>query len=282
MFQGETVTKKEWVDISEAHDGKVMKCTLRTGKGARPRRCQKVAIHYTMSLENGPKVYSTRDEGKPFDFTIGSCEIPAFNAAALNMVGGERAELKIDSSMGYGEAGHPPTVPPNANLFVELDLLYILEDMPKEEAIKQAEEVNKRAGEAYRNEKYEEASVLYHECCQILQCHTGDDLDLLFDKYRSNLSTVYSKLGKWGESMHNAERILQKDKTNQRCILRKLDALIHLGRLEEAEEYLKKGLELSNNDPVFSSRTKDIEKARAEMKSAQENVYKKMAGKKFF
>ncbi|EAX86149.1 peptidyl-prolyl cis-trans isomerase, FKBP-type family protein [Trichomonas vaginalis G3] len=276
MFKGEFVEKKEWIKITLNQSQNVLKCKLRNGKGAKPRLYQTVSIHYTLSLENGTKIVSTRDKDQPYDFKIGSCKISIMDLAVITMYVGERAELKIDKSLAQGLEVLSSSIPPNTNLSLDIELLYILEDMTKEEAIKQAEEVNKRAGESFRNGKFEDAANLYTSCCEILQCHSGDDLYQYFNKYFSNLSTVYSKLKKWKLSLSYAERILQKDQTNQRCILRKLDALIQLRHLNAAEEYLKKGLELSNNDPIFLSRKEDIEKLRSSKTSQKNNLYKKM------
>lgn len=45
--------------------------TLKTGRGAGAKRDQEVTIHETVTLEDGTKVFSTRDSGRPVTFTLG-------------------------------------------------------------------------------------------------------------------------------------------------------------------------------------------------------------------
>lgn len=271
----------EWVNLTE--DGGVRRCRTRAGTGARPKRGQKIAIHYTGKLDDGTVFATSREEGEPLDFVVGKEEIEGLTIAVTSMFCREKSDLIISPKYGYGEKGdEEKKVPPNATLHYEVELLYILEDMTKEEAIAYAEKLNAEAGDAFRKKDYELAAVLYHEAHQTLSIHLGDDVTKIIQKLRSNLSTVYGKLGKWGQSLHNAENYLRWDKDNLKCLMRKLEAYIALTRLDEADRLLAKCLRLSNNDPVFLAKKKDIEKARAEMKEVSKNAYNGLAGKKIF
>lgn len=102
---------------------------LECGEGQEAQRGDVVTVHYTGTLENGEKFDSSRDRGEPFTLQLGAGNviegweqgIPGMN------VGGER-KLIIPPELGYGEAGSPPVIPPNATLIFEVELLKIEEE----------------------------------------------------------------------------------------------------------------------------------------------------------
>merc|ERR1712179_892040 len=52
--------------------------TIKAGDGATfPQKGQKVSCHYVLTLESGKKVDSSRDRGRPFQFTLGKKEVIA-------------------------------------------------------------------------------------------------------------------------------------------------------------------------------------------------------------
>ena len=83
-----------------------------------------VSVHYIGTLESGETFDSSRDRGQPFGFALGSGQvIPGWDEGIQGMkVGGVR-ELTIPPELGYGEAGSPPVIPPNATLLFEVELL---------------------------------------------------------------------------------------------------------------------------------------------------------------
>jgi len=89
-----------------------------------PRKGQKVTCHYILTLENGKKIDSSRDRGKPFEFTLGRGEvIKGWEEGLSKMSIGQRAKLTISSDMGYGPKGIPGTIPGNATLLFDVELL---------------------------------------------------------------------------------------------------------------------------------------------------------------
>jgi len=94
------------------------------GKGVRPAPGRTVTVHYTGTLENGTKFDSSVDRGQPFTFTIGvGGVIPGWDEGVMTMRVGGKRKLIIPGNLGYGQAGSPPRIPPNATLLFDVELL---------------------------------------------------------------------------------------------------------------------------------------------------------------
>ena len=94
------------------------------GSGAAPVSGKSVTVHYTGWLEDGKKFDSSLDHGQPFVFRIGAGEvIPGWDEGVMSMRVGGKRKLFIPAQLGYGAAGAPGAIPPNANLIFEVELL---------------------------------------------------------------------------------------------------------------------------------------------------------------
>lgn len=94
------------------------------GKGPQPRLGQKVIVHYTGWLTNGTKFDSSVDRGEPFDFVLGQGQvIKGWDEGVATMKVGGKRRLTIPAHLGYGANGAPPTIPPNATLVFDVELL---------------------------------------------------------------------------------------------------------------------------------------------------------------
>lgn len=87
---------------------------------------QTVQAHYIGRLdnENGFEFNNSHNmgAGKPAEFRLGPGLIQGWNEALQTMKVGGKRRLWIPSKLAYGEAGKPP-IPPNANLYFEIELL---------------------------------------------------------------------------------------------------------------------------------------------------------------
>jgi peptidylprolyl isomerase len=100
---------------------------VKVGDGASPTLGQSVTAHYFGRLENenGTEFDNSRTKGtgKPVEFRLGRGLIQGWNEALQTMKVGGKRRLWIPSKLGYGPTGNPPNIPPNANLYFEIELL---------------------------------------------------------------------------------------------------------------------------------------------------------------
>jgi peptidylprolyl isomerase len=100
----------------------------RAGTGETPKTGQTCVMHYTGWLweneQKGAKFDSSLDRGRPFTFPIGAGRvIRGWDEGVATMkVGGQRT-LLIPPDLGYGARGAGGTIPPNATLLFEVELL---------------------------------------------------------------------------------------------------------------------------------------------------------------
>ncbi len=99
---------------------------LVVGEGVEIQPGQTASVHYVGTLLDGSQFDSSRDRGVPFDFTIGvSSVIQGWHEGIAGMRTGGIRRLTIPPELGYGPAGSPPVIPPNATLIFEVELLEI-------------------------------------------------------------------------------------------------------------------------------------------------------------
>ena len=99
----------------------------KVGAGREAKNGDTVHVQYTGTLMNGTKFDSSYDHGgDPFKVTVGKSEvIKGWDQGLPGMKVGGKRHLKIPSELGYGDKGSPPSIPPNAGLIFDVELVSI-------------------------------------------------------------------------------------------------------------------------------------------------------------
>ena len=108
-------------------DPRLQKTDLVVGTGDEARTGAAVTVHYVGTLQStGRKFDSSRDRGEPFSFILGNGQvIKGWERGVVGMRVGGKRRLVIAPELAYGAQGQPPTIPPNATLVFEIELLHV-------------------------------------------------------------------------------------------------------------------------------------------------------------
>ena len=98
---------------------------LVVGTGATAVVRNSVTVHYTGMFTNGT-VFDSSVGKAPIQFQLGSNQvISGFSQGIVGIKVGGKRRITIPPSLAYGSAGRPPTIPGNATLVFEVDLVSI-------------------------------------------------------------------------------------------------------------------------------------------------------------
>ena len=98
----------------------------RSNKPLAAQRGNEVAVHYTGFLLDGKVFDSSVERGEPFKFTLGqNMVIAGWEEGIALMHVGDKFRLIIPSDLGYGELGAGKTIPPNATLLFDVELMEV-------------------------------------------------------------------------------------------------------------------------------------------------------------
>ncbi len=96
------------------------------GTGATPKTGQTASMRYTGTLLDGTKFDSSYDHPgqAPFDFVLGQGRvIKGWDEGVATMKVGGKRRLVIPGSLAYGPNPPTPTIPPNATLVFDVELV---------------------------------------------------------------------------------------------------------------------------------------------------------------
>jgi FKBP-type peptidyl-prolyl cis-trans isomerase len=96
------------------------------GTGAAVAAGRTVVMHYRGQLVDGKPFDSSYQRGKPVEFVLGQkMVIAGWEQGVQGMRAGGRRRVVVPPGLAYGPAGHGPTVPANATLIFDLELVQV-------------------------------------------------------------------------------------------------------------------------------------------------------------
>jgi FKBP-type peptidyl-prolyl cis-trans isomerase len=101
--------------------------TTQEGTGAAVKAGDTVGVLYTGKLQDGTIFDASANHGnQPFEFTVGAGQvIKGWDLGLIGAKVGEKRTLTIPGDLAYGPNGIPGTIPPNATLIFEVEVLSI-------------------------------------------------------------------------------------------------------------------------------------------------------------
>ena len=95
-------------------------------EGDKPKKGEMVHVHYTGYLEDGTKFDSSWDRMRPFNFQLGMGRvIKGWDEGIALLKPGEKARFVIPSHLGYGKRGAGASIPPDATLIFDVELVKV-------------------------------------------------------------------------------------------------------------------------------------------------------------
>ncbi|HUT23592.1 MAG TPA: FKBP-type peptidyl-prolyl cis-trans isomerase [Sumerlaeia bacterium] len=100
---------------------------LREGTGKSPKRADQVRVNYRGTFIDGEEFDSSYQRGEPTKFSVGAV-IAGWTEALQVMKEGAKWQLFVPPDLGYGPG--TPTIPPQATLLFEIELIEVIEQKP--------------------------------------------------------------------------------------------------------------------------------------------------------
>ncbi len=101
---------------------------VRVGAGAAAETGHSVSVHYSGWLEDGTRFDTSRQGGRgPFTFQVGTGNvIQGWHQGLPGLRVGGMRRLIVPPGLAYGAQGRPPSIPADATLIFDIELMRII------------------------------------------------------------------------------------------------------------------------------------------------------------
>ena len=263
-------------------DRKVAKTIKREGTGPAPKEGETVVLKHEGRIRETGAVFDSYEKNKQkFKFSLGNTDvIDGLTAAVKSMKLGEFSTFIIDPEYGYGEKGREPTIPPNAVLEFDIELVDVRPKFYNAlDADKFAVSLNEEAKVLFQQQKFEEAAKLYKRALHAVNDWVNDESQKLKVQFSRNLCICFGKLKLWSKSLKHAEYVLKYENGDVRAILRKAESLLELHRFDQAKQAILLGLDITKGSAPFQELNKRLIEYEKPEAARQNQLFSKMFGK---
>ncbi|EZG64343.1 putative peptidyl-prolyl cis-trans isomerase [Gregarina niphandrodes] len=269
-------------------NGKVVKTILLEGSGETPAVGCQVKVHYTGTLTDGKKFDSSIDRGTPFEFALGQGQvIKGWDVCVMSMKKGEKCRVELQPDFAYGEHGSPPTIPPNAVLVFEIELLEfstrkVPEAMSMDEKLTAAGELKEEGTALFKDGKLGDAVRRYLEAAGLLENLENWPEDKQPEARKLAISTnlnvalVHIKLENWIEATIACAAVLRDDPTNVKALYRRAIARTGIQEFELAINDLKQALQIDPENMDVKKQITITNNKRKQQEAKTRSMYQRM------
>jgi len=249
-----------WEDILGS--GRLKKRILQEGDSSRgkPPRGASCTVHVIERLVTGEEV-GTETE---LVFNVGESEvIQALDLVVPLMEVGEKAEVRLEATFGYGAGGdNRRQIPGGASIELELQLVEWEElgpapDIERGRRMEIGERKRERGNKMFSRGEYSSAIQCYRKAAEYLDDkQIEDDLEVPIDRFLlpkdlqamlearvktyNNMAQAQMKLTAWDSAFASIRQVLKIEPNNEKALFRKAKVLVEKCQIDEAIGILRR------------------------------------------
>eukprot|EP00668_Euglena_longa_P000699 GGOE01000846.1.p1 GENE.GGOE01000846.1~~GGOE01000846.1.p1 ORF type:complete len:343 (+),score=71.51 GGOE01000846.1:25-1029(+) len=271
-----------WEDVSCGARG-VFKKLVNEGHGDRHPTEGDVCSCHLVGYYDDAEFENTRiGEGHPWEFHCGGGQvISGLEYAVASMKEGEIAKFIIDPIFAYRDRGYEKSVPPNAVIEYEVELLSVNREPTEAEKLKQALALKEKGNALFKDGLYDEAREQYKEAKQLLGIFPWRIKDKELLKQQSELRVVVlanqvhcvAKQENWKEVVKLSSEVFRFDKNNIKTLYRRAQAYYNLQDFELSHTDLDHILTLDPDNCDVKLLRRLLKKSEDEVAQRQRQMY---------